>query len=281
MRQIQSAAITQTVAGLCQEVNFHLPDDVVAALAAARATESNARARQILGELLENAELARSKCIPLCQDTGLVVTFVELGQQTEIVGADLDAAIDQGVRDGYEAGHLRRSVLSNPLQRDSNTGDNTPAIVHVRMVPGDRLTIHLMAKGGGSENMSALWMLTPAAGRRGIIEAVTERIREAGGKPCPPLILGVGLGGNFEMAALLAKEALLRPLGQPGDDPQMAELEQEILAAVNQTGVGPMGLGGDTTALAVHILAHPCHMASLPVALNVQCHGSRHDTASI
>ena len=281
MRQIQSSAITQTVAALCPEINFQLADEVVAALEAARAAESNCRARQILGELLENARVARAERVPLCQDTGLVIAFVELGQQVEIIGGGLYEAIDQGVREGYETGYLRRSVLAEPLQRDSNTGDNTPAIVHLRTAPGEQLTIHLMAKGGGSENMSALWMLSPATGRPGIIEAITQQVRLAGGKPCPPLILGVGIGGDFEKAAMLAKEALLRPLGQPSGDPQMAELEQEILAAVNQTGVGPMGLGGDTTALAVHILTHPCHVASLPVALNVQCHGSRHATASL
>lgn len=281
MRQIQSALITQTVATLCQEVNFELPGEVLSALKTAHTTEGNARARQILAELIENAQIARQERVALCQDTGLVVTFVELGQQVQVAGDDIYSAIDQGVREGYEAAYLRRSVLANPLRRDSNTGDNTPAIVHLRMVPGERLTIRLMAKGGGSENMSALWMLTPAAGRQGIIEAITEQVRQAGGKSCPPLILGVGIGGNFEKAPLLAKEALLRPLGQPSDDPRTAELEQQILAAANQTGVGPMGLGGDTTALAVHILTHPCHLASLPVALNMQCHAARHATASI
>ena len=278
MRQIESSLISQTVANVCQKVNFELPDEVTAALQAARTTESSPRARQILDELIENAEVARTERLALCQDTGVVVVFAELGRQVQITGDDIYQAINQGVGQGYQEGYLRPSMLSNPLQRDTNTGDNTPAIVHLRIVPGEQLTLHLMAKGGGSENMSALWMLTPAAGRQGIIEAITQQVRLAGGKPCPPLILGVGIGGNFEKAALLAKEALLRSLGQPSDDSEVAELEQDILQTVNQTGVGPMGLGGDTTALAVHILTHPCHIASLPLALNLQCHAARHIT---
>lgn len=279
MRQIQSSVVSGTVARLCQRINFELPEEIVAALEAARATESNPRGRQILDELLENAQVARDQHLPLCQDTGLVVVFAELGDQVQIIGHDIYEAINEGVSQGYQEGYLRPSVLAKPLQRDTNTGDNTPAIVHLVAVPGEQLTIHLMAKGGGSENMSALWMLPPATGRQGIIQTITEHICQAGGKPCPPLVLGVGIGGNFEKAPLLAKEALLRPLGQPNDDTEVAQLEQDILEAVNQTDVGPMGLGGDTTALAVHILTHPCHLASLPLALNVQCHAARHATA--
>ncbi len=280
MHEIQSSQITEAVAELCQRVNFELPEEVQAALRRTRKTATTDVARMILDQLRDNARLAREERIPYCQDTGLVVVFVELGQEVHLVGDDIHTAIDAGVRQGYQDGYLRPSVVSNPLDRATNTGDNTPAIVHLRMVAGDGLTLHLAAKGGGSENMSALWMLTPAAGRQGIIEAIVERIREAGGKPCPPLILGVGIGGDLEKAALLAKEALFRPLGQPSDDPELAELEQEILAAVNATGVGPMGLGGADTALAVHLLSYPCHIASLPVALNVQCHAARHGSVT-
>jgi len=281
MREIQSSQITEAIAELCQQVNFELPDDVVEALQRSRQAATSQIARNILDQLLENARLSRDERIPYCQDTGLAVIFVELGQQVHLVGNDIYTAINAGVRQGYEEGYLRPSVLSDPLDRATNTGDNTPAIVHLRMVPGDEIKLHLAAKGGGSENMSALWMLTPTDSAEGIVEAIVERIQEAGGKPCPPLILGVGLGGNFEKAALLAKEALLRPLGQPNDDPQLAELEQRILAAVNATGVGPMGLGGGETALAVHLLSYPCHIASLPVALNVQCHAARHQSVTI
>ncbi len=281
MREIESSQITETVAELCQRTNYELPEDVVEALRRSREAATSQVARNIIDQLLENARLARDERIPYCQDTGLAVVFVELGQQVHLVGDDIYTAINAGVRQGYEEGYLRPSVVANPLDRATNTGDNTPAIVHMRMVPGEEIKLHLAAKGGGSENMSALWMLTPADGAEGIVEAIAGRIREAGGKPCPPLILGVGIGGNFEKAPLLAKEALLRPLGQPSDDPQLAELEQQILAAVNATGVGPMGLGGGETALAVHLLSYPCHIASLPVALNVQCHAARHQSVTI
>ena len=281
MREIESSQITEAVAELCQCVNFELPVDVVQALQRSRQAATSQVARNILDQLLDNARLARDERIPYCQDTGLAVVFVELGQQVHLAGDDIYTAINAGVRQGYEEGYLRPSVVANPLDRATNTGDNTPAIVHLRMVPGDKVRLHLAAKGGGSENMSALWMLTPAAGAEGIVEAIVDQIQEAGSKPCPPLILGVGIGGNFEKAALLAKEALLRPLGQPNDDRQLAELEQQIFEAVNATGIGPMGLGGGETALAVHLLSHPCHIASLPVALNVQCHAARHQSVTI
>ena len=281
MREIKSSQITEAITELCQRVNFELPGDVLAALRRCRQTATSDVARTILDQLLENGRLAREEHIPYCQDTGLAVIFVELGQQVHVAGDDIYTAINAGVRQGYEEGYLRPSVVANPLDRATNTGDNTPAIVHLRMVPGEEIKLHLAAKGGGSENMSALWMLTPTDGANGTIEAIVSQIRAAGGKPCPPLILGVGLGGNFEKAALLAKEALLRRLGQPNDDSQLAELEQRILAAVNATGVGPMGLGGGETALAVHLLSYPCHLASLPVALNVQCHAARHHCAII
>lgn len=262
------------------EMAYHLPPDVRAALEHACRTERSPRAREILALLLENAAAAETEGLPLCQDTGLVVVFADLGEEVCLRG-DLQAAVDEAVASAYTEGYLRPSVLADPLRRQPNTGNNTPAVLHLRRVPGDRLTLHVAAKGGGSENQSGLWMLSPGQGRPGIINAVVERVRQAGGRPCPPLILGLGLGGNFETAPLLAKQALLRSLGDPSPDPELAALEAEVLAQVNATGVGPLGMGGDTTALAVHALAAPCHLATLPVALNVQCHAARHGTVVI
>jgi fumarate hydratase subunit alpha len=281
MRQVHADSIAAAVADLCQQANRCLPEDVVAALRSARERETSDLAREVLGQLLRNAEVAADGGLPLCQDTGVAVVFVDLGQDVHLVGGALQEAVDEGVRRGYDEGHLRKSLVADPLDRASNTGDNTPGVVHVRSVPGDRLTIHVAPKGGGSENMSALWMLTPAQGREGVIEAIAGQVRAAGGMPCPPLVLGVGLGGTFELSALLSKRALLRPLGEPSAVPEVAELEADILQAVNATGVGPMGLGGRTTALAVHVERHPCHIASLPLALNVQCHAARHASATI
>lgn len=278
MREIPTSDITNAVAQLFLEANFDLPMDVLAALQKAASQETSAQARAILETLLRNAEIAADKRVAMCQDCGLAIVFAELGRDCHLDG-DLYAAVDAGVRRAYGEGYLRKSALADPLKRDSNTGDNTPAIVHVTLVEGDRLTLHAAPKGGGSENMSALWMLSPSAGRAGVIEAIVARIRQAGGKPCPPLVLGVGLGGTFEKAALLAKQSLLRPLGEPSPLPEVAELERELLEQVNATGVGPMGMGGRTTALAVHVMRHPCHIASLPLALNVQCHAARHKTA--
>lgn len=276
MRDIEVNLITEAVADMARRSNVELPTEVVAALGAARARETSPTAREVLNQLLLNAERAQETGLPLCQDTGVAVVFVDLGQDAHLVGGGLQEAIDAGVRRGYEEGYLRKSVVRDPLDRATNTGDNTPAVVHVRIVAGDRVTVHFAPKGGGSENMSALWMLTPAQGREGVIEAIAAQIRAAGGMPCPPLVLGVGLGGTFELSALLAKRALLRPLGAPAPIADVAALEADILAAVNATGVGPMGLGGVTTALAVHVERHPCHIASLPLALNVQCHAARH-----
>ena len=281
MRELPSQVISQAVASAVQTANYELPPDVAAALAIAADRETGQLARGILAALVENARLAAAERIAMCQDTGLAVIFAEVGQDLHLIGATLQDAIDEGVRAGYRAGYLRQSVIRDPLRRDTNTGDNTPAVVHVRLVAGDGLRLHVAPKGGGSENMSALWMMVPSEGRAGIVRRVVARIIEAGGKPCPPLILGLGLGGNFETSALLAKRALLRPLGEPDPDPDLADLERELLAAVNATGVGPMGLGGDTTALGVRIERHPCHIASLPVALNVQCHAARHVTVEL
>ncbi|MGM0492258.1 MAG: fumarate hydratase [Armatimonadota bacterium] len=281
MREIDAAQITDAVAEMSRKTNTVLPADVVDALRRAREREESPVAREVLDQLLLNAERAEETGLPLCQDTGVAVVFVDFGQDAHLVGGSLQDAVDAGVRRGYKEGYLRKSVVRDPLDRSTNTGDNTPAVVHVRLVPGDEVAVHFAPKGGGSENMSALWMLTPAQGRQGLVEAVVSQIAAAGGMPCPPLVLGVGVGGTFELSALLAKRALLRPLGEPSPEDDLAELEREMLAAVNATGVGPMGLGGRTTALAVHLERHPCHIASLPVALNVQCHAARHMTTVI
>ncbi|MBM3497849.1 MAG: fumarate hydratase [Armatimonadetes bacterium] len=282
MRTIDFEKIASAIASACIEANLRLPAEVTAALEDALARETSARARAILQDILRNAELAPQTGLPLCQDTGLAVVFAELGQEVRIAGGTLAAAVDEGVRRGYADGLLRKSVLADPLDRASNTGGNTPAVLHVSLVAGEGLELTIAPKGGGCENASAVWMLTPAQGRAGIIEAIGARVREAGGRACPPLVLGVGLGGSFEQAALLAKRAaVLRPLGQPADDEGLAALEADLLAAVNATGIGPMGLGGRTTALAVHVESAPCHIASLPLALNVQCHSARHRTVEL
>lgn len=275
MRTIPCQAVTRAIAEMSQQANCDLPADVLAALVAARDAETHPPARETLDQLVTNAGIALRDHMPICQDCGLAVVFADLGRDARLDG-DLTEAINEGVREGYAAGYLRRSVLADPLDRGSNTGDNTPAIIHLRLVEGDRLHLTIAPKGGGSENMSAVWMMSPSEGRAGVIRRITERIHEAGGKPCPPLILGVGLGGNLEMSAILAKRALLRRVGEPSPLPEVADLEAELLREVNATGVGPMGLGGACTALAVHVERHPCHIASLPLALNVQCHAARH-----
>jgi len=282
MREIPFETIADAVASACIEANRRLPDDVVRGLETILAFEKHPTAREVLRALLENARIAVKTGLPLCQDTGLVVVFADLGQDVHLTGGLLEDAVNEGVRRGYREGLLRSSMLARPLDRASNTGDNTPAVLHVRLVPGDTLRLTVAPKGGGCENMSATWMLTPAQGRRGVVHAIVARVKEAGGQPCPPLILGVGLGGSFELAALLAKRAaVMGPIGEPNSDPELADLEAEILEAVNATGIGPMGLGGATTALWVRVEFYPCHIASLPVALNVQCHSARHQTVEL
>ncbi|MFA7165792.1 MAG: fumarate hydratase [Desulfoplanes sp.] len=273
MRQIDARIITQQVADMVVQANVELPQDVLGALTTALANETSDAGREVLQQLLDNAALAKSTRLPLCQDTGLAVFFVELGNECHIVG-DLTEAINQGVRDGYRDGFLRKSSC-HPLTR-KNTGDNTPAIIHTDIVPGDTLTIKFMAKGGGSENMSRATMLTPAQGWEGIRDFVVRRMAEAGPNPCPPTIVGVGIGGTFDLAPILAKKALFRPLDVPHPDPEIAAMEDELFAAINALGIGPMGLGGRTTCLGVRINMAPCHIASLPLAVNVQCHSSRH-----
>jgi fumarate hydratase subunit alpha len=241
--------------------------------------EESPTGRDILKHLLVNAQIARDEKIPMCQDTGLAVVFVELGQEVHIVGGSLKDAIEEGVRQGYQEGYLRKSAC-HPFTRQ-NTGDNTPAIIHVEVVPGDGFKLTLAPKGGGSENMSRVMMLTPAVGIQGIKDYVIQRVKEMGSNPCPPTIVGVGIGGTFEVAALLAKKALLRELGSVNPDPELAALEREWLDEINRLGIGPQGLGGRTTSLAVHITMMPCHIASLPVGVNIQCHASRHKEIEI
>ncbi|RDV84818.1 fumarate hydratase [Ammonifex thiophilus] len=277
MREIAATEVTATVARLFREANLYLPPDVKEALKRARERESFPRAREILSRLLENALIAEKEGLPICQDTGIAVVFLEVGQEVRVVGK-LEEAVHEGVREGFRQGYLRASVVRHPLDR-VNTGDSTPAVIHTRLVPGDRLKITVMPKGAGSENMGMVKVLRPADGREGVKRLVLETVQRAGPNACPPLVVGVGIGGTVEKAALLAKEAVLRPVGSRHPHPLEAELEEELLEAINCLGIGPLGLGGDTTALAVHVATYPCHIASLPVAVNLSCHATRHRTA--
>jgi len=265
---------------MCIEACTVADPHLLEALAEARAEEDNPLADAILAQLQENARIAADGQVPLCQDTGLAVFFIELGRDVRIVGEGLGEAIDRGVREGYGQGYLRKSVVADPIRR-ANTGDNTPAIVHLRMVDGEGLRIRYAAKGGGSENMSRIAMLKPADGIEGVKDFVVNAVAEAGGNPCPPLVVGVGVGGDFETCAILAKEAVFREIGSPNPDEFYGAVETELLERINALGVGPMGLGGSTTALAVHVQAAPCHIASLPVAVNINCHSSRHGEVTL
>jgi fumarate hydratase subunit alpha len=278
MREVHYQEIVEKVAELCQQANFDLGQDVVDALQRSLATEESETGRDILLQLVENAEIAARERVPMCQDTGYAVFFVELGQDCHIVGGNLYDAIQEGVRRGYKEGYLRNSIVGHPLKR-VNTGDNTPAVIHLELMPGDRLAIHLTAKGGGSENMSALKMLKPSDGIEGVKQFILDTVRLAGPNACPPLIVGVGIGGTFEKAALLAKKSLFRPVGERSPLPDIAELEEEIMERCNRLGIGPQGMGGRTTAIDVKIEIYPCHIASLPVAVNLNCHASRHKQA--
>ena len=277
LRKLNVDVVTATVARLCVEACRELSADVRALLEQARNEEESAFGCFILDQVLENLEVAAREQLPICQDTGICVVFLEIGQDLHLTGGDLEAAVNAGVRRGYQEGYLRKSVLS-PLTR-INTFDNTPAVIHTRMVPGDRLKITVAPKGAGSENMSRLKMLKPADGIEGVKRFVLETVAAAGGCACPPVIVGVGIGGTMEKAALLAKTALIRPAGTASSDPTVAELEKELLALINQTGIGPQGLGGKVTALAVQIETYPTHIAALPVAVNLQCHVARHRSA--
>jgi len=279
MKEIKAKDITSTVAGLCTEANFFLGDDVLAALRKAREGEESPVARQILDQILENSTIAAKDEMPLCQDCGLAIVFIELGQEVHISGGDLYQAVDEGVRQGYAEGYLRKSAVRQPFSARVNTKDNTPAIIHTEVVPGDQLKITVAPKGGGSENMSRFTVLKPAQGRQGVVDFVVSAVEEAGSNPCPPTIVGVGIGGSAEKAMILAKKALLRTVGEPSPDPEVAELEKELLQRINATGVGAGGVGGRITSLAVHVETFPAHIASLPVAVNLQCHSARHKEA--
>ncbi len=279
MREIKTSAITETVSRLFQEANFFLASDVMASLKQARKAEESPVGREVLDRILENAEISAREKIPLCQDTGTAVVLLELGQEVHITGGDLYTAVNEGVRQGYDEGYLRKSMVSQPYSARVNTKDNTPAIIYTDIVPGDRLKITVMPKGGGAENMACLAMLRPAQGRQGVIDFVVNAVDEAGSNPCPPVIVGVGIGGTVERTVMLAKRALLRKIGEPNPDAEVAELEKEILQRVNNLGIGPQGFGGRTTALAVHAEVFTCHIASMPVAVNLQCHSARHKEA--
>lgn len=277
-RTIIASDITKTVKNLCVKAAYELEEDVKGALDAAYSTEESPLGREILAEIVANFRIAGQGELPLCQDTGIAVFFVEIGREVSLDGS-LEEAINEGVRQGYNEGFLRKSVC-DPLTR-KNTNDNTPAIVHVTITEGDKIKIRFAPKGAGSENMSRLKMLKPAEGIDGIKNFVIETVKEAGGNPCPPIIVGVGIGGDFEKSAILAKEALLRRVGSPNPDKEIAAIENALLEKINNLGIGPMGFGGRVTALGVHIKTHPCHIASLPVAINIQCHADRHKEAEI
>ena len=278
-REVKAGVITEAVAGLCQQANFVLGEDVLAALERVRQTEESPLGREVLGQLVENARIAEKERLPLCQDCGTAVVFLEVGQDVHIVGGDLYDAVGEGVRRGYSQGYLRKSLVSQPFSARANTGDNTPPMIHTEIVHGNKVKIAVMPKGGGAENMSRLVMLKPADGRQGVVDAVLKTVVEAGANPCPPLMVGVGIGGTAEKAMLLAKRALLRQVAEPNTDPETAELERELLVRINDLGIGPLGFGGRTTALAVHAEVMPAHLASLPVAVNLQCHSVRHKEA--
>jgi fumarate hydratase subunit alpha len=279
MREIKVSDITETISRLFQEACYYLPEDVVAALKKAREEEEAPMACYALDTILENTELAAKEQIAICQDTGVAIVFLELGQEVHITGGDLYTAVNKGVSQGYVDGYLRKSVVRQPILTRANTKDNTPAMIYTDIVPGDKLKIIAKPKGGGSENMTRLTVLTPAQGRQGIIDYVVNRVEESGSNPCPPIIVGVGIGGTTEKTMMLSKKALLRKVGEPNPDTEAAALEKEILSRVNALGIGAMGFGGRVTALAVHVETAPCHIASLPVAVNLQCWCARHKEA--
>ena len=274
MREINVEVISKAVGEAVIEANTNLPGDVRVALQASLFKESSPAAAHCLDIILENAQIAFKDKMALCQDTGMVVAHVELGQEVHVTGGGLEEAINQGIREGYKKGYLRKSVVNDPFER-KNTGDNTPAIIHIHLVEGEILRITLLPKGAGSENMGQLVMLKPSAGIEGVKEFILKVVREAAGNPCPPIIVGVGVGGNMEKAALLAKQALLREVGQHNLKPELADLEEEMLQKINDLGIGVQGLGGNTTALAVNIETYPTHIACLPVAVNLGCHSTR------
>ena len=279
MRELDVARVTETVAKLAIDACNYLGDDVVAFFEKALTLEESETGRDILAQLLENAKLAKDTDRPLCQDTGLAVVFLEVGQDVHFVGGGLEEAVNEGVRKGYTEGYLRKSAVADPIGARKNTTDNTPAMLHTRIVPGDKVRVIVAPKGGGAENMSAIGMLKPAQGRQGAVDFIVETVSKAGPNPCPPIIVGVGLGGTFEKAAYMAKHSLLREVGSINPEPRLAELEDEIEKRCNALGIGPAGLGGSISVIDVFVEELPCHIASMPVAVNIQCHSARHKEA--
>ena len=280
IREICAEEISAAVEQLVIDANYYLPEDVRAALEKAQQEEQSELCKGIIGDILRNADIAAERQQPICQDTGLAIFFVELGQDVHING-DFQTAMDEGVARGYKRGYLRKGTQDHPLGERVNRGDNTPAICHIELVPGDKLTITACPKGFGSENMSRLAMLTPSVGWKGVKDFIVETVSKAGSNPCPPIIVGVGCGGTMERTALLAKKALIRHVGEPNPDPEVAAYEAELLEAINNLGIGAQGFGGTKTALAVHMLTAPVHLAGMPVAVNLQCHVARHKTVTL
>lgn len=276
MREIASSAIADAIAQMSIEACCELPEEMLKALEKAQKEEGSETGRQIIGQLLENAQIAANEAVPICQDTGLAVVFADIGQDVHITGAYLEDAINEGIARGYTEGYLRKSSVAEPLFERKNTGNNTPAIIHTRIVPGDKIRLRLAPKGAGSENKSVLKMLVPADGLGGVRKVVLDAIRAAGPNSCPPMVVGVGIGGNMELACLLAKKAAARDVGTHNPDPRYSDLEKELLVQINKTGIGPQGLGGETTAVAVNVEWAPTHIASLPCAVNINCHAARH-----
>jgi len=280
-REIHVDAVTQAVEKLAQEAAFELPEDFFSALKRMHDREQSELGRHVIAQLIKNAELARAERVPMCQDTGMAIIFLEVGQDVRFIGGSLREAVNEGVRRAYKDNYLRKSIYENPYKRDKNTGDNTPAIIHFDLVPGDGVKLLFAAKGGGSENMSTVRMMRPADGIEGVKKLVVDWVTQAGGNPCPPIVVGVCIGGNFELSALLAKRALMRPVDDRHPDPEVAALEDELLELVNRTGVGPGGFGGTQTAAAVKVEVRPCHIATFPVAVAIQCNAARHKEVAL
>jgi len=276
VHEIDVADVTAAVKKMCMEANYDLPADVYDALRKGKQAEASPVGKAVFDQLIENADIARRDRVPICQDTGFAVIFAEIGQDAHLIGGDFEAAVNEGVRQGYGDGFLRKSIAEQPAHARQNTKDNTPAVIHTRLVPGSDVELWMMAKGGGAENMSSLNMLKPSQGWAGMAQAVVDTVSRAGSNPCPPIILGVGIGGTIDMVTQLAKKALLRDVGSAHPDARIAAMEAELLEKVNATGIGPQGLGGTQTCLAVFIEEMPCHIASMPMAVNVQCHAQRH-----
>lgn len=276
MRDIKAQDITEAVSKLCQDACVYLPADVENSLKASLKKEESPAGREALKLLIENVSISREEGIPLCQDCGFAVIFLELGQEVHIIEGNLNEAVTSGVKKGYDQGFLRKSIVDDPVFERKNTGDNTPPVIYTDIVPGDKLRIIMTPKGGGSENMSALAMLKPASGIKGVKDFVIETVLKAGSNPCPPIIVGVGIGGTADKAMVIAKKSLLRAIGSHNPRSEHAQLEKELLDEINKLGIGPQGFGGRVTALAVHVETYPCHIASMPVAVNIQCHSARH-----